>query len=128
MALGGLKLGVAGAMLGMLTTSAFAADLGDVSLKDTPLAGDKLTWTANAGLMSDYIFRGTSQNGRDPSGTAGVDLAYGMFYACASFEGVKFGNELACSTRASRIRPVCGHQAEAQHFHLRFRHRHLQLS
>ena len=93
MALGGLKLGVAGAMLGMLTTSAFAADLGDVSLKDTPLAGDKLTWTANAGLMSDYIFRGTSQNGRDPSGTAGVDLAYGMFYAGASFEGVKFGNE-----------------------------------
>ena len=71
MALGGLKLGVAGAMLGMLATPAFAADLGNVSLKDTPVAGDKLTWTANAGMMSDYIFRGISQNGRDPSGTAG---------------------------------------------------------
>jgi uncharacterized protein (TIGR02001 family) len=94
-ALGGLKLGVAGAMLGMLTTSAFAADLGDVGLKDTPLAGDKLSWTANVGVTSDYIFRGISQNGRDPSGTAGVDLAYGMFYAGTSFEGVKFGNESA---------------------------------
>lgn len=97
MALGGLKLGVAGAMLGMLATPAFAADLGNVSLKDTPVAGDKLTWTANAGMMSDYIFRGISQNGRDPSGTAGLDLTYGMFYAGTSFEGVKFDLPVATS-------------------------------
>lgn len=40
---------------------------------------DELSITGNAGIMSDYIFRGIPQN--DSSGNGGIDIEYGGFYA-----------------------------------------------
>ncbi len=96
MTLGGLsKLGwglLAGAVVAFTATSGFADGLGDLSLKDTPVAGDKLEWTANFDVTSDYIFRGISQNRRDPTIQGGVDLTYGLFYVGAWSSGVNFDN------------------------------------
>jgi len=90
-ALGGISKWRAGALAGaavaLTATTGFAADL---SFKDTPLAGDKLEWTANIGGTSDYIFRGISQNRREPTVQGGVDLTYGLFYAGVWSSGVNF--------------------------------------
>ena len=53
------------------------------SVKDAPVvdSGRKFGWSVNGGLMSDYVFRGLSQNDEDPSFYAGADVSYGIFYA-----------------------------------------------
>jgi uncharacterized protein (TIGR02001 family) len=93
-ALGGISKWYAGALAGaavaVSATAGFAADL---SFKDTPLAGDKLEWTANISGTSDYIFRGISQNRRDPALQGGVDLTYGLFYAGVWASGVNFDSK-----------------------------------
>jgi uncharacterized protein (TIGR02001 family) len=71
---------MSGAALVAMSGAAFAADLGDRSLKDAPAATPDYTITVNGGFMTDYVFRGISQNDNDPSVFAGVDLAYKMFY------------------------------------------------
>jgi uncharacterized protein (TIGR02001 family) len=81
---------LAGAAVAVTATTGYAADL---SYKDTPVAGDKFEWTANIGGTSDYIFRGISQNRRDPALQGGVDVTYGMFYAGAWASGVNFDTE-----------------------------------
>ncbi len=51
------------------------------SLKDAPVEeGRKVEWSVNGGLMTDYVFRGFSQNDEDPSFFAGADVSYGIFY------------------------------------------------
>jgi uncharacterized protein (TIGR02001 family) len=69
--------------IAVLMASSAGAMAADLSLKDTPYvaAGGKLEWTANFGATSDYIFRGFSQNGREPAVQGGLDVSYGMFYA-----------------------------------------------
>ena len=76
-----------GASLFASGTSAFAADL---SMKDTPLEGSKFEWSAYAQGVSDYIFRGLSQNRRQPTAQGGVDLSYGILYAGTFVSGVNF--------------------------------------
>jgi uncharacterized protein (TIGR02001 family) len=69
--------------IAVLMASSAGAMAADLSLKDTPIvaaAGGKLEWTANFGATSDYIFRGFSQNGREPAVQGGLDVTYGMFY------------------------------------------------
>jgi uncharacterized protein (TIGR02001 family) len=54
------------------------------SIKDAaPAASDsrEFSWSVNGGLMSDYVFRGISQSGEDPSWFVGADASYGIFYA-----------------------------------------------
>ncbi len=89
MALGGfMKFGLlASTAIAMFAAPALADE---VSMKDTPVAGDKFDWTVNLGGTSDYVFRGVSQNRRDPSVQGGVDATYGMFYAGVWASNVNF--------------------------------------
>jgi uncharacterized protein (TIGR02001 family) len=95
-ALGGISKWYAGALAGaaiaVTATAGYAADLSlkDGGYKDGPLTGDKLEWTANIAGTSDYIFRGISQNRREPTVQGGVDLTYGLFYAGVWASGVNF--------------------------------------
>lgn len=79
-----------GASLMALATSGLAADL---SMKDTPAGGDKLEWSAYVQGVSDYIFRGLSQNRRDPAVQGGVDVSYGMFYVGTFVSQINFESQ-----------------------------------
>lgn len=46
----------------------------------------------NAGIASDYVFRGVSQTMEDPAIQAGVDVAHGVFYTGAWASNVDFGD------------------------------------
>lgn len=52
--------------------------------------GPEIAW--NAGLTSDYVFRGFSQTDQDPALFGGVDLTAGDFYAGAWASQVNFGD------------------------------------
>ncbi len=43
--------------------------------------GRTFSWSVNAALTSDYIFRGVSQSDNDPAVSAGFDASYGILYA-----------------------------------------------
>ena len=51
------------------------------------------SFSFNAGLASDYVFRGVSQTMEDPQVFAGADYVYDMFYAGAWASNVDFGDE-----------------------------------
>jgi len=70
----GLVAGAAAAVLGF--TAAAPASATDLFPADA-----KLEWSVNGGIMSDYVFRGFSQNDNDASFFAGADIKYGIFYA-----------------------------------------------
>lgn len=92
MALGGLKGRLlAGAALAIVSGPALAADLSDVSMKDVvPASADAIGITGYVQVTNDYIFRGISQNRRDPAMQGGVDVTYGMFYAGTFLSSVDF--------------------------------------
>ncbi len=96
MALGGMtKLSWGVCLLaGAAAVSATTGYAADLSLKDTPSlvldTGSKLDWTANFGATSDYVFRGISQNGREPAVQGGLDATYGMFYVGTWMSMVNF--------------------------------------
>ncbi|MDX2288960.1 MAG: TorF family putative porin [Hyphomicrobiaceae bacterium] len=66
-----------------LSTAALADGYAGGSMKDAPAAAPErqFTWSVNGGIMSDYVFRGVSQNDEDPSIFVGADVGYGIFYA-----------------------------------------------
>lgn len=70
----------AAAVAVLLTASAASA-------QETP----EIAW--NAGVTSDYVFRGYSQTGEDPAIFGGVDLTIGSFYAGAWALNVDFGDD-----------------------------------
>jgi uncharacterized protein (TIGR02001 family) len=84
-----------------LSTSAMAmgAASGAIAqgMKDAPAAEEARTLKAafNFGVTSDYIFRGVSQNARNPAVQGGVDLTYGIAYAGLWASAVKFGDHTA---------------------------------
>lgn len=55
-----------------------------------PASADEFTYTFNIAGTSDYIFRGFSQTGRDPTIQGGADFAYGMFYQGVWASGLEF--------------------------------------
>lgn len=63
------------------------------SMKDAPKAAEGRTfaYSWNLGVTSDYIFRGISQNRRDPAAQGGVDMTYGIFYAGIWGSDINFG-------------------------------------
>lgn len=72
------------------TKSVAAAGVALLALATPALASDptapperEFSWSANAAITSDYIFRGVSQSDNDPALSAGIDFAYGIFYAGA---------------------------------------------
>jgi len=52
------------------------------SVKDAPPAaeGRTFSYSVNAALTTDYIFRGLSQSSENPAVSAGLDVTYGLFY------------------------------------------------
>lgn len=80
-------LGLAAALF-----AATASANADGSLKDAPAPdmGRQLSFSANIGVTSDYIFRGFSQRQHDPALQGGVDVGYGIFYAGVWGSGVDF--------------------------------------
>lgn len=84
------KLGLMSSAIALAFAGAVAATpaaAGDIfsreagSLKDAPApSGRSLEWSVNGGLMTDYVFRGYSQNDEDPSYFVGGDLSYGIAY------------------------------------------------
>lgn len=68
--------GAAGALAMLAAASATPASAQSLFPADA-----KLEWSVNGGVMSDYVFRGQSQNDEDPSFFAGADVTYGIFYA-----------------------------------------------
>lgn len=44
-------------------------------------SGRSFEWSVNGGLMTDYVFRGVSQNNEDPAWFVGADASYGIIYA-----------------------------------------------
>jgi uncharacterized protein (TIGR02001 family) len=63
------------------------------SMAVTTTASAAGPFTFNAGVASDYVFRGFSQTMEDPQIFGGVDYAQGMFYAGTWASNVKFGDE-----------------------------------
>jgi len=57
-------------------------------------AADELTYTFNIDGTSDYVFRGFSQNARNPTLQGGADFAYNMFYAGIWASGLDFGKDV----------------------------------
>jgi len=69
------NVGAAAAALLSLMGPALASDM-------TPAPeGRTLSWSVNAALTSDYIFRGISQTDNDPAISVGGDASYGILYA-----------------------------------------------
>jgi uncharacterized protein (TIGR02001 family) len=50
----------------------------------------KFTYSFNIGAVSDYVFRGISQNDNDPTLQGGVDFGYGILYAGWWASGIDF--------------------------------------
>lgn len=68
-------VGAASVALFSLSTLALASDM------TPPPEGRTLSWSVNAALTSDYVFRGISQSDEDPAVQAGFDASYGILYA-----------------------------------------------
>lgn len=68
--------GAAGVALLAWAAPAFASDI-------TPPPEREFSWSVNAAITSDYVFRGVSQSDNDPALQAGIDFSYGIFYAGA---------------------------------------------
>jgi uncharacterized protein (TIGR02001 family) len=83
----GARVLAGAAAVAVSATTGYAADL---SFKDAPAAGDKIEWTAYIQGTTDYVFRGVSQNRRDPALQGGVDVTYGMFYIGSFASKVNF--------------------------------------
>jgi uncharacterized protein (TIGR02001 family) len=74
----------------------------------TPTA-DQSKVTVGAMLMSDYIYRGISYSGHQPSVAAYVDAQQGWLYGYTNFNSVKFSTSPAVEvTVAAGIRPTLG--------------------
>ena len=58
-------------LVGAASASALALSATPALAEDSPL-----TWSANVGLYSDYLFRGVSQTGGEPAVQGGFDLGY----------------------------------------------------
>ena len=68
-----------------------------VALTNSVLAAEPpaLKIAFNGGVTSDYIYRGVSQNARNPAVQGGIDLTYGIAYAGLWASAVKFGDNTA---------------------------------
>jgi uncharacterized protein (TIGR02001 family) len=73
-------------------TAALLATATAANAQTAPVAASDFKIAFNFGVTSDYIFRGISQNARNPAVQGGVDLTYGIAYAGVWASAVKFGD------------------------------------
>jgi uncharacterized protein (TIGR02001 family) len=70
-----------------LTAPAFAGG----SIKDRPAEPRRCTFSANAALATEYVFRGFSQTAQGPAIQGGFDATCGIFYAGVWASNLDFG-------------------------------------
>jgi uncharacterized protein (TIGR02001 family) len=78
---------------GFRSAAAAALATGLIGLAAPASAQSDIDVAFNAGVVSDYVFRGYSQTGEDPAIQGGVDLTSGSFYAGAWASNVDFGDD-----------------------------------
>ena len=95
-------------VLACLLATACAAHAGEAT-DAAATAADQSKLTTGAVLMSDYIYRGISYSGHQPSVAAYVDAQQGWLYGYTNFNSVKFSTSPAVEvTVAAGIRPTLG--------------------
>ncbi len=75
-----------------LLGAAASLALGGAAFAQDEAAADDFSFSYNAGVASDYIFRGVSQTD-GPQGFGGVDISSGALYAGAWVSNVDFGDD-----------------------------------
>ena len=75
------------------SAAAAALATGLIGLAAPASAQSDIDVAFNAGIVTDYVFRGFSQTGEDPAIQGGVDLTAGSFYAGAWASNVDFGDD-----------------------------------
>lgn len=78
---------------GLHSAAAAALATGLIGLAAPASAQSDINVAFNAGVVSDYVFRGFSQTGEDPAIQGGVDLTSGSFYAGGWASNVDFGDD-----------------------------------
>ncbi|MFN7129390.1 MAG: TorF family putative porin [Brevundimonas sp.] len=80
---------------GLFRSAAAAAALatGLIGLAAPASAQSDIDVAFNAGIVTDYVFRGFSQTNEDPAIQGGVDITSGSFYAGAWASNVDFGDD-----------------------------------
>lgn len=63
-----------------------------LGLAAAPASAQSVDVAFNAGIVSDYVFRGGSQTNNDPAIQGGVDLTYGSFYAGTWASNLDYGD------------------------------------
>jgi uncharacterized protein (TIGR02001 family) len=76
--------------LGSAAAVALAAGLTALA---APASAADPEFSANIGVVSDYVFRGFSQTNENPALQGGVDMTYGSFYAGVWGSNVDFGDD-----------------------------------
>lgn len=71
--------------------AALAAALATVAMAGSASA-QETSFSFNAGVTSDYVFRGASQTLEEPALQAGMDLTWGSFYAGTWVSNIDFGD------------------------------------
>ena len=72
--------GASGAMFALAGSA--LADGYSGSIKDAPVAPARtFSYSVNAAVTTDYMFRGISQSSESPAVSAGLDVSYGILYA-----------------------------------------------
>jgi uncharacterized protein (TIGR02001 family) len=83
------------------------------SIKDAPVAPARtFSYSVNAAVTTDYIFRGISQSSESPALSAGFDASYGILYAGfwgsnIDFDGIAPDGSIEMDVYAG-IKPVLG--------------------
>ena len=75
-----------------LLGAAASLALGGAAFAQDEAGSDDFSFSYNAGVASDYIFRGVSQTD-GPQGFGGVDISSGALYAGAWVSNVDFGDD-----------------------------------
>lgn len=104
--------GAAGVSVLAMAGVAFADGYGG-SVKDAAPAeaGRTFSYSVNAAVTTDYIFRGISQSSENPAVSAGLDLSYGIFYAGFWGSSIDFDSAGQASAEFdvyAGIKPVVG--------------------
>jgi uncharacterized protein (TIGR02001 family) len=97
------------------SAAAAALATGLIGLAAPASAQSDIDVAFNAGVVTDYVFRGFSQTGEDPAIQGGVDLTSGSFYAGAWASNVDFGD-----ATDAEIDIYGGYRTEAAGFALDF--------
>ncbi|QQQ19480.1 hypothetical protein JIP62_05130 [Brevundimonas vitis] len=75
-----------------IAAAAAVVALGQLAMAGAAQAQSTPEFAFNAGVTSDYVFRGFSQTNEDPAVFGGVDATVGSFYAGAWASNVDFGD------------------------------------